>query len=62
MESVLACDRVVVMDQGRVVEQGPPSELLRDGASHFARMHRAQRQPPTDLGSSQQTLQFRSNR
>ncbi len=45
MESVLACDRVVVMDQGRVMEQGPPRELLMDGASHFARMHRAQCPP-----------------
>lgn len=42
LDSVMRSDRVVVMEGGRVIEQGQPQELLRDGASHFACMRRAQ--------------------
>jgi ATP-binding cassette, subfamily B, bacterial len=34
-------DRVVVIDRGRVVEEGPPQELLRK-LGHYSRMHRRQ--------------------
>jgi ATP-binding cassette subfamily C (CFTR/MRP) protein 1 len=36
--TVLDCDRVLVLDQGRLVEQGPPRELLAKPGSRFARM------------------------
>jgi ABC-type multidrug transport system fused ATPase/permease subunit len=34
-----AADRVVVLDQGRVVEQGPPAGLLAKGGAHGPRLH-----------------------
>ena len=36
MHLAAKCDRVVVVVGGRVVEQGPPGELLRTGAPHYA--------------------------
>ena len=42
MRTVMAADRVVVLDAGRVAEQGTPEELLRRGGL-FARMVRLQR-------------------
>lgn len=42
VSTVLAADRIVVLDDGRIVETGSSDDLLaRDGA--FARMHRQQR-------------------
>ena len=35
LTTVQKADRVLVVDQGRIVEQGPPEELLRKGG-HFA--------------------------
>jgi ABC-type multidrug transport system fused ATPase/permease subunit len=35
-----SADRVVVVADGRIVEQGPPDMLLADPASHFSRMVR----------------------
>ena len=37
VDTVLACDRVLVMDQGTVVESGHPNSLLQDSASKFSR-------------------------
>ena len=37
VDTVLACDRVLVMDQGTVVESGHPNALLQDSASKFSR-------------------------
>lgn len=34
------CDIVIVMDTGRIVEQGAPRELLEDASSRFARLQR----------------------
>jgi subfamily B ATP-binding cassette protein HlyB/CyaB len=34
--------RIVVMDEGRIVEAGPHAELLRREAGHYARLHRLQ--------------------
>jgi ABC-type multidrug transport system fused ATPase/permease subunit len=36
-----AADRVVVLADGRIIEDGPPSELLAQPGSHFAAMVRA---------------------
>ena len=36
-----AADRVVVLADGRIVEDGPPGELLAQPGSHFAAMVRA---------------------
>lgn len=36
--SIADCDRVVVMEAGRVVEQGSPQALREDPTSAFARM------------------------
>ncbi|KAJ2083582.1 Canalicular multispecific organic anion transporter 1, partial [Coemansia sp. RSA 988] len=39
LETVMNSDRIVVMDKGRIVEVGPPQELLKkDG--HFAALVR----------------------
>jgi len=35
------CHRIVVMEGGRILEQGPPSTLLADPASAYSRLHRA---------------------
>ena len=44
LSTIERCDRIVVLDQGRVVEQGSHAELLRsDGA--YATMHRLQAGP-----------------
>ncbi len=41
LRTVLRADRIVVLDQGAVVEEGTPEELLRRGGV-FARMHATQ--------------------
>ncbi len=38
LDAILECDWAVVMDKGKVVEQGPPQELLKH-QSHFAAMY-----------------------
>ena len=37
VDTVLGCDRVLVMEQGNIVEAGPPNTLLRDATSKFSR-------------------------
>jgi ATP-binding cassette subfamily B protein len=39
-------DRVVFIEDGRIVEDGTPSMLLRRYRSRFARMHATQTYPP----------------
>ena len=47
LDSIMACDRVVVLEQGSVAEVGRPAELLQLGTSLFAGLWRAsQRQEP----------------
>lgn len=41
LRAIQGCSRVVVMEGGRVVEAGPPAELMRRPGGHFARLHRA---------------------
>jgi len=38
LDAILECDWAVVMDKGKVVEQGSPQELLKN-QSHFAAMY-----------------------
>jgi ABC-type transport system involved in cytochrome bd biosynthesis fused ATPase/permease subunit len=42
---VRACDRIIVLDAGRVVEQGSHDELLRQGGL-YARLHALQSGAP----------------
>jgi ABC-type multidrug transport system fused ATPase/permease subunit len=45
LSSVLELDQVVVMDSGRIVEQGPPKLLAQQQGSMFAQLlQRAQEQ------------------
>ena len=37
VDTVLGCDRVIVMEHGNIVEAGQPSALLRDETSKFSR-------------------------
>ena len=39
LSSLLDFDKVVVLDGGRLVESGKPSELLREGSSHFSKLY-----------------------
>lgn len=39
LSSLVDFDRVVVLDGGRLVEFGNPTELLREGSGHFARLY-----------------------
>ena len=41
MSTIEHADLIVVMDQGRIVEQGRHAELLARGG-HYARLHQAQ--------------------
>ncbi len=38
------CSRVVVLSEGRIVEEGPPSELLADRSSHLFALSQAEEQ------------------
>jgi ATP-binding cassette subfamily B protein len=40
--TVMKADRVVVLDEGRIVESGPPGRLLADPGSRFAALAQAQ--------------------
>ena len=51
LESVMGCDTVAVMEEGRVIEKGAPMQLLATKGSHFAAMHKAARH-----GSSRASL------
>jgi subfamily B ATP-binding cassette protein HlyB/CyaB len=42
LSAVRDAHRIVVMDEGHIVEAGPHAELLRREAGHYARLHRLQ--------------------
>lgn len=42
LSAVREANRIVVIDRGQIVEQGPHEELLRHPAGHYARLYRLQ--------------------
>jgi subfamily B ATP-binding cassette protein HlyB/CyaB len=46
LSTVRMCDRIVVMDKGRVVEQGNHDQLIKHNG-YYARLHRYQSTPPS---------------
>jgi ATP-binding cassette subfamily C (CFTR/MRP) protein 1 len=42
LSTITDFDRIVVLDQGRIIEQGPPSKLLSDRGSAFRALYDAQ--------------------
>ena len=41
LSTVQIADRVLVLDRGRIVEDGPPDELIARGDGQYAALHRA---------------------
>jgi ABC-type multidrug transport system fused ATPase/permease subunit len=41
LSTVEIADRVIVMEHGRIVEDGTPSELIAGGDGRFSDLHRA---------------------
>jgi ATP-binding cassette subfamily B protein len=44
--------RVLVLDRGRIVEDGPPEKLLADGASHYSALHAAEEELQKEVWNS----------
>ncbi len=51
LRTVLACDRVIVMADGQVVESGPPAALAADPASAFHAMTTAEASATSNASS-----------
>ncbi|PIO73033.1 ABC transporter, ATP-binding protein, partial [Teladorsagia circumcincta] len=43
LSTVKNCDRIIVMDEGRIVEEGPPDELLAKDGGRFRSLYNDQR-------------------
>ena len=41
LSTVQIADRVLVLEHGRIVEDGPPDVLVASGAGHYAALHRS---------------------
>lgn len=39
LSTVMDCDRLIVLEKGKVLEQGVPKELLKDSSSYFFKMN-----------------------
>ncbi|CAE8714720.1 unnamed protein product [Polarella glacialis] len=50
------CDRVCVLEAGRLAEIGTPKELLADPTSHLAKLARAGKLEPVGAASNSQLL------
>lgn len=46
--SVRSCDRVIWLEEGRIIEEGRPAELLQDPDTHFARWMGEKRNPRSE--------------
>ncbi len=55
LSTVRACDRIIVLDAGRVAEQGSHDELLRQGGL-YARLHALQSPAGTPYGATRPAL------
>jgi len=42
LSAVKDADRIIVLERGRVVEDGSPAELLGHEAGYYSRLHRLQ--------------------
>jgi subfamily B ATP-binding cassette protein HlyB/CyaB len=42
LSAVRDANRIVVLERGRIVEEGPHGELLKHEAGYYARLHRLQ--------------------
>lgn len=40
LSTIENADKIVVLEQGKIVEQGSPEELLKNPDSYFARHHK----------------------
>lgn len=38
LNSIVDCDQILVVDQGKIAEVGAPVDLLNDSRSHFHRL------------------------
>jgi ABC-type multidrug transport system fused ATPase/permease subunit len=45
LSTVRSCDKVLLLEAGRLVEEGPPSQLLAQPESRYARLHRSHFSP-----------------
>jgi len=52
LATVMQADRVIVLDQGRIVESGQPGQLLADSGSRFASLAQAQLITGPDSGAA----------
>jgi len=50
LSTIRSADKVVVMQDGRIVEEGPPAELLRRESGVFRRMYELQMGVLPDAG------------
>jgi ABC-type multidrug transport system ATPase subunit len=50
LESILDYDKVVVLEEGRIIETGVPYDLLSQDGSHFRRLYYAGSDPGSGFG------------
>jgi ATP-binding cassette subfamily B protein len=44
LSTVEIADRVLVLEAGRIVEDGPPDRLLAEGSGHYAELYESWRE------------------